>query len=329
MKSKDLISIVIPAYNSERTIVRCLESIFNQSYRPIEVIVINDGSSDKTAEIVNHYKSNKQSSSFYINLVNKPNNGAASCISVGLQLIKGSFFATIDSDDYLNEKCIETKINYLLCHPKCDMLLSNVIVLDKNLKVITGYENIGWAKHDGKEFFFDLLLDSNMAYKLSNFAIIRTSHLFKMIPKKKIIESREGQNFQIMLPASYKANVECINLPLMTIVASNNSHSKKRRSLKKAINRINNIEALICGIMLDIPSLSIAELENLKNQLHIKYLKEKCSLYYYYKKRKQILSTYDELVLLKGNTANEDTLYKNAKSKVFPLNLIIRKIFKL
>ena len=76
MKSKELISIVIPAYNSERTIVRCLESIFNQSYRPIEVIVINDGSSDKTAEIVNHYKNNKQTSSFYINLVNKPNKGA-------------------------------------------------------------------------------------------------------------------------------------------------------------------------------------------------------------------------------------------------------------
>ena len=91
------VSVIIPAYNSENYIARCLDSLIEQDEKNFEVIVINDGSKDNTSKIVEEY-ANKDSR---IILINKENGGVSSARNVGLDNAKGEYIFFVDSDDYL------------------------------------------------------------------------------------------------------------------------------------------------------------------------------------------------------------------------------------
>jgi glycosyltransferase involved in cell wall biosynthesis len=90
------ISVVMPAYNSERYIGEAIESILNQTFTDFEFIIINDGSMDDTAKIVLQY-ANKDKRIKFIN--NKDNRGIVSVLNQGLDLAKGEYIARMDSDD--------------------------------------------------------------------------------------------------------------------------------------------------------------------------------------------------------------------------------------
>ena len=91
-----LVSFIIPCFNCEKTIARCLDSIFNQKIFNYEVIAINDGSTDKTATILDMYKKRHKS----LIVVDKKNSGPSSSRNVGVRIAKGKYITFIDSDDY-------------------------------------------------------------------------------------------------------------------------------------------------------------------------------------------------------------------------------------
>lgn len=92
-------SIIIPVYNSEKTLERCVESILNQQFSDYEIILINDGSEDSSLEICNGY------SAKYSNIitVNKSNGGASSARNAGLDKARGEYILFVDSDDFVEE----------------------------------------------------------------------------------------------------------------------------------------------------------------------------------------------------------------------------------
>lgn len=93
-----LISFVVPSYNSESYLYRCIDSLlFNQD--EIEIIIVNDGSKDKTLEIANQYEIKFQQS---VKVINKENGGHGSGINAGLEIATGLFFKVVDSDDWLD-----------------------------------------------------------------------------------------------------------------------------------------------------------------------------------------------------------------------------------
>lgn len=97
------VSIIIPAYNAERYIQRCLNSIIGQSLSDIEIIVINDGSNDKTLEILREYKKKDQR----IKVISQKNAGVSASRNNGLIVARGKYVAFCDADDYLNTNYIE------------------------------------------------------------------------------------------------------------------------------------------------------------------------------------------------------------------------------
>lgn len=103
-----LISIIIPVYNSSKSIRHCLESCMSQTYKNIEIICVDDGSKDNTALII------KQISSFDLRVryFYKPNKGLVSSRKYGLDYANGEFVFFLDSDDYINNKSIEQLNNY-------------------------------------------------------------------------------------------------------------------------------------------------------------------------------------------------------------------------
>ena len=101
------ISVIVPAYNVENYINECLDSIRNQTFSDIEVICINDGSSDRTLEILNEYES--KDSRFRI--FTQENKGLSATRNVGLDNAQGKYIYFIDSDDYLELNALETLYN--------------------------------------------------------------------------------------------------------------------------------------------------------------------------------------------------------------------------
>ncbi len=106
-KYNELVSIIVPIFNAERYIGNCLDSILSQNYKNIEVLLINDGSTDNSKKIIEDYK-NRDSR---INIINQENLGAPEARNKGIKLSKGKYLMFFDSDDILNEDSIELLVN--------------------------------------------------------------------------------------------------------------------------------------------------------------------------------------------------------------------------
>lgn len=102
------VSAIVPVYNVEKYLSRCLDSIINQTYKNIEIILVNDGSNDDSLEICNYYKNKDKR----IKLVNKTNGGLSSARNSGLRIATGEYILFIDSDDWILEETINELIYY-------------------------------------------------------------------------------------------------------------------------------------------------------------------------------------------------------------------------
>lgn len=120
-----LVSIIIPVYNRERLVVGALDSILDQTYTCWECILIDDGSSDNSWEIINGYANSDARIKAY-KRERKPK-GAPTCRNIGLKLARGEYLTFLDSDDLLAPWAIETRIELYKNNPKLDMVLSNGI----------------------------------------------------------------------------------------------------------------------------------------------------------------------------------------------------------
>lgn len=102
MNKKDLVSVIVPVYNVERYLQRCIDSILSQTYENIELILIDDGSTDRSGEICDTYKDDSRISVFH-----KENGGQASARNLGLDVAKGKWITFVDSDDFIAPDYVE------------------------------------------------------------------------------------------------------------------------------------------------------------------------------------------------------------------------------
>lgn len=142
-----LFSILIPFYNSEHCLSRCLNSILRQSYSNYEIILLNDGSSDNSRKIVCEYEKKSPKIRYY---KNKTNKGIAASRNKLVKLVKGDYFIFIDSDDYVNQDLL-FNLNEFLCKNKVDILRFQGISHEKNGKIIPKYVCDYFETGTGKE----------------------------------------------------------------------------------------------------------------------------------------------------------------------------------
>ena len=114
-----LVSVLIPCYNSEKFVEQAVRSIMGQTYKNLEIIAINDCSSDRTGEILQRLAS-EDSRILYIE--NKINLKLAKTLNKAIDLARGDFIARMDADDISLKKRIEVQINYLLKHQDIDLV---------------------------------------------------------------------------------------------------------------------------------------------------------------------------------------------------------------
>ena len=113
MYSKDKVSIIIPTYNRERFLFNCLKSLFEQIHRPLEIIIVDDGSKDKTYETVQECIKKFSSKEFKIIYFYQNNSGAPSARNRGIRESTGDWLQFLDSDDHLESNKISIQLNSL------------------------------------------------------------------------------------------------------------------------------------------------------------------------------------------------------------------------
>ena len=116
MKKYPLISIIVPVYNVERYLPECLESLINQTYPNLEIILVDDGSTDNCPRILDSYKKRDNR----IKVIHKVNGGSVSARSVGLCVARGDFITFVDPDDYVDNDFVAYLFN-LKNDYKCDI----------------------------------------------------------------------------------------------------------------------------------------------------------------------------------------------------------------
>lgn len=127
MELSDKISVIVPVYNVEKYIKRCIESILGQTYANLEIILIDDGSQDGSGAICESYAELDNR----VRVVHKVNEGLAEARNVGLRLSKGAYFAFIDSDDYIEPDMLEV-LHRRIRQDDADLAICNFGYVDEN-----------------------------------------------------------------------------------------------------------------------------------------------------------------------------------------------------
>lgn len=122
----DLVSVIIPTYNASSFIIETIQSVLNQSYSHIEVVVINDGSTDNTTNVLESIKDNR------LRIFNRSNHGVSASRNFGLQNANGDYVVFFDSDDLMPENFIKSRIGFLKDNPFFSFVTSWVQKIDEN-----------------------------------------------------------------------------------------------------------------------------------------------------------------------------------------------------
>lgn len=173
-----MVSIIIPAFNVEKYIFRAIESCINQTYKNIEIIIIDDGSTDQTYKVILHYANIDQR----ICLLRQENRGVSASRNTGIEMSKGEYIIFLDADDWLEPFAIEL---LLINHKKNFLTCANyqLVQLDEDENVVkiknfnTFYSNSGYKKDDFMEKFFS-----------GNSMIFLNTH-FKLFEKKQLLDN--------------------------------------------------------------------------------------------------------------------------------------------
>lgn len=131
-------SIIIPVYNVERYIEQCIDSVLNQTYKNIEIILVNDGSTDNSGKICDTYSNNID-----VKVIHQNNRGLSDARNTGIKNAHGEYIVFLDSDDYWNDIKFLENINNILSNKEFDLIgFGFSKFFEKNNKIVSrNYEN--------------------------------------------------------------------------------------------------------------------------------------------------------------------------------------------
>ena len=146
------ISVIVPVYNTEKYLKKCLDSIVNQTYQDIEVIIVNDGSTDNSKKITDEYITKFPEK---VKCINKENGGLSSARNCGIELATGDYIAFVDSDDYIDMQLFEQLLPYV--KRDIDLIKFKLIKVDEEYKELEKISGPVFNEITGEEGFNSLV----------------------------------------------------------------------------------------------------------------------------------------------------------------------------
>lgn len=179
------VSIIIPIYNAQQYLERCIESIINQEYTNLEIILINDGSNDDSLKICNEYKIRDKR----IVVIDKKNTGVSNTRNIGIEYATGEFLMFVDSDDYLLKDYVSSMVENMISN-KVDIVKSGYSILEKNSIDYVSYKSNSCVL-EYNDYKLDII---NTPYLNSVWATLYSTELvkeFKFNEELKYVEDWE------------------------------------------------------------------------------------------------------------------------------------------
>jgi glycosyltransferase involved in cell wall biosynthesis len=231
MYDKGLVSIIVPCYNGEKYICRFFDSLLLQTYKKIEIIIINDGSIDNSETLILKYKTKFEDMGSKYVYIHKENGGLGSAIQTGLLKVTGEYFCWFNIDDILCSNAIEVMVGFLNTNMSYGLVRPNVyMTTEENPLKVKSLINDSNPEKDKENLFENALFQKNFTFGAS---MLRTEWFDKINKTRYIYESREGQNWQILLPMFYYYKSGYIDEPLYYVVQQKNSTSNVHGYEKK------------------------------------------------------------------------------------------------
>ena len=302
-QTSNLISVIVPVYNVEKYLSRCLDSIINQTYKNLEIILIDDGSPDNSGKICDEYA--KQDSR--IKVIHKENGGVSSARNVGLENATGDYITFVDSDDWIEVDMYECMlaqnqdVNYDII--KCSHIFEYV---NKKTNSDFIYKNsILIEKEQEKEEFIELVLEGKVMPSLWSMLIKRNkiNELSLEFNESLII----GEDFIFTLELFFFVNsIYIYNKHLYHYFiheeSAMNSATKNLKNARNLIELYKNMENLL-----------------VKYNSHDDEFKEKTARYIFYRIYSRISSATVE-------TKRKDIIVEFFENEVF--RTIVKKVSK-
>lgn len=273
--SSKIVSVIIPCYNAELYIEKCLISLLNQTYDKLEVIIVNDGSTDNCADIINDYIKKFEEKSKKLILLEQKNKGQAAAINNALQKVSGEYLMWHDADDWLEYDAVESLVKCLE-DKKLNFIRAEAVVRNQsNLDLVV--KHLKSKDKKDKNIFNDYIFERD-AYCFCGIFMVKTACIDKYIKDRRIYESRAGQNWQLILPISYFEKCGYLDKIIYNYRVLENSHSHSVKKYNDLISRCNDHKDILKNV---INSIDMIEKDKKKYDLliDIKYIIKKTNIF--------------------------------------------------
>ena len=258
-----LVSVIIPCFNAENTIDRSICSVYEQDWPSVELIVVNDGSTDASAEHIDYWERKfEEKDGYYLKHIEQKNCGSGGAVKTALKYVTGQYLTLLDADDRYLPKAISEKADYLDHHSESVMVRSNGYIISGINKWLFTY-NVTEKTGD----VFEMLMRGE-TYNWAGSYMVRTNILREFYENNDFYASRFGQNLQIMVPVAYYGKCGFIDKPLMEYIRAGNSLTKDINSAKAKEKSIRNAEGFLEIRRNIISSLPISDKDK-KNWEHV------------------------------------------------------------
>lgn len=304
--SKPLVSIVTPCFNGEKYLEHFFNSILNQTYPNLELIFINDGSTDRTEEIVRYYEPLLKAKKIRFIYLYQENAGQAAALNLGLKWFTGEYLTWPDSDDEIMPEFIEKKVEFLQQNTKYVYCYGKAISVNESdpSKVIDSYSKR--KNSDRLSFFEDILFVNNVFFP--GF-LVKVSSLDQVLTRREIYSGPGGQNAQLLLPlAWYYGEPGYVDESVYKYYIHEDSHSHSQDTSERIIQQLHDYEKIVISTL---RTISDQEAQKYINSVQKYYAKlrfgnavdtqraDLISKYYWELKKKGISSVHDFMLYVK------------------------------
>lgn len=237
-----LISIVVPIYNVESYLHRCIDSLINQTYKEIEIILVDDGSTDSCGKICDDYEKRYTN----IKVIHKDNGGLSDARNCGLDKAMGEYVFFVDSDDYIALNTVEKFVDVALNNIGVDMIVGQYEKVDEHRDDLDNFNCSGGDKKNvlsGKQYLLETL-------KNNTFVVTAWSKMYRkefllandLLFLKGIVHEDELFTMQCLLKAEKVVDTDLVFYRYLIRQGSIMTNSKQLRNAKSVKEIVSELQ---------------------------------------------------------------------------------------
>ena len=304
---KRYVSLIVPCYNVAKTLQSFLDSVLQQTYPYIQLILVNDGSTDDTEEIIKSNIERFRAKGIYVDYVDQENAGLGAAINTGLNYIDGDYLCWADPDDFFMPGSFEKRVEALTEHPDCGVVTSDAYFYRAEDLLHPVSKASDGLIHSVEANQFEYFLKEESIF-CSGCHMVRRCAFDDVNPSHEIYPARRGQNWQMLLPVYYRYPRYFLDEPLYGYVLYPQSMSTGDVTEEKVMMRWDEHETILFETLQRI-QMSSAERETYRHMILTRYAQKRFYSAIDFRDKKTMTEQYQLLCSLRENTKDIQRLF--------------------